>query len=181
MAKIVAFLRAINVGGHTVKMDVLRGLFTQMGFTQVSTFIASGNVIFETPRSDLAGLEAQIEAHLAANLGYPVATFLRGAADLVEVAAFTAFPAVDVEAEGFRVHAGFLKTEPDEQAIARVLALCSEVDEFTIHGRELYWLCRVRVSDSLVSGAALEKALQSPATLRNMTTVGKIANLVRGG
>ncbi|HXW01123.1 MAG TPA: DUF1697 domain-containing protein, partial [Anaerolineae bacterium] len=47
LPKYIAFLRAINVGGHTVKMDYLRRLFEEMGFSKVETFIASGNVIFE--------------------------------------------------------------------------------------------------------------------------------------
>jgi uncharacterized protein (DUF1697 family) len=47
MNKHIAFLRAINVGGHTVKMDTLRQLFESLGFTNVETFLASGNVIFE--------------------------------------------------------------------------------------------------------------------------------------
>ena len=48
MTRLIAFLRAINVGGHTVKMDHLRQLFESLGFSGVETFIASGNVVFET-------------------------------------------------------------------------------------------------------------------------------------
>jgi uncharacterized protein (DUF1697 family) len=48
MSRYIAFLRAINVGGHTVKMDILRQQFEALGFSNVETFIASGNVIFET-------------------------------------------------------------------------------------------------------------------------------------
>lgn len=48
MARYIAFLRSINVGGHVLKMDALRDLFTQLKFSNVETFIARGNVIFET-------------------------------------------------------------------------------------------------------------------------------------
>ena len=48
MTRYVAFLRAINVGGHIVKMETLRDLFTAHGLAKVETFIASGNVIFES-------------------------------------------------------------------------------------------------------------------------------------
>ena len=49
MPRYIAFLRAINVGGHnTVKMDFLRQLFESLGFSNVETFIASGNIVFET-------------------------------------------------------------------------------------------------------------------------------------
>jgi len=56
MTRYVAFLRAINVGGHNVKMDALRALFESMKLASVETFIASGNVIFETNRRDPAAL-----------------------------------------------------------------------------------------------------------------------------
>ena len=61
MSRYLAFLRAINVGGHTVKMDALRHIFESLGFTSVETFIASGNVIFEAGQQDPAALEKAIE------------------------------------------------------------------------------------------------------------------------
>ena len=76
MSRYIAFLRAINVGGHTVTMDRLRALFTSLGFTRVETFIASGNVIFDTPSRSPTKLESNIEQHLQLALGYEVRTFL---------------------------------------------------------------------------------------------------------
>src|SRR5690349_8708838 len=84
--RLIAFLRAINVGGHTVKMDVLRRLFEELGFQNVETFIASGNVIFDAPNGDYGALEKQIEVHLRASLGYEVVTFVRSAPELARVA-----------------------------------------------------------------------------------------------
>ncbi len=57
MPKYVALLRAINVGGHTVKMDHLRRLFEALGFTNVETFIASGNVIFDSTSKSTKAFE----------------------------------------------------------------------------------------------------------------------------
>ena len=59
MQRYIALLGGINVGGHRVKMAHLRALFEALGFEQVETLIASGNVIFETPVSDTAALETQ--------------------------------------------------------------------------------------------------------------------------
>ena len=64
MQKYIAFLRAINVGGHTVKMDRLREIFETMGFSNVETFIASGNVIFETKSKDVDSLVKMIKKKL---------------------------------------------------------------------------------------------------------------------
>ena len=66
-ARLVAFLRAINVGGHNVKMDRLRELFEALGLTNVETFIASGNVIFDSPATNTQVLEKEIEDHLSGN------------------------------------------------------------------------------------------------------------------
>ena len=92
MSRYIAFLRAINVGGHVVKMELLRQLFTSFGFTGVQTFIASGNIIFDSPGQAPAALEAHIASGLQAALGYPVDAFIRTPAELAQVAAYPAFP-----------------------------------------------------------------------------------------
>src|SRR5579872_787535 len=73
----IAFLRGINVGGHTVKMERLRQLFTELGLAHVRTYIQSGNVFFETTDSDRARVTGTIEEHLHKVLGYEVPVFLR--------------------------------------------------------------------------------------------------------
>lgn len=169
----IAFLRAINVGGHTVKMDRLRGLFEALGYADVETFIASGNVIFRSPAEQTRALERQIEAHLAASLGYEVATFVRTAAELAGVAGYSPFPEGEVESN--RLYIGFLQSSPGDEALSRLAALHTPLDEFHVHGRELYWLCRTTMGQSAVSGAQIERALGLPTTLRNVTTVRKLA------
>ena len=64
MPTFAAFLRAINVGGHTVRMDALRRAFESLRFSSVETFIASGNVVFDTSITDTARLTATIERKL---------------------------------------------------------------------------------------------------------------------
>ena len=85
MPKYIAFLRAINVGGHTVKMDQLREVFEQCGFKNVETFIASGNVIFDSTSKNPKALEKKIEAALLKAFGYEVHTFLRTPGELTAV------------------------------------------------------------------------------------------------
>ena len=85
MHRYIAFLRAINVGGHTVKMDALRKHFSKMGFTNVETFIASGNVLFDADDDEPAALEERIAHELESRLGYPVGTFLRTPAEFAAI------------------------------------------------------------------------------------------------
>ena len=77
MSKYIALLRAINVGGHTVKMDYLKKLFEKIGFVNVETFIASGNVYFETKLKNQKSIRQTIEKKLEKELGYKVATYIR--------------------------------------------------------------------------------------------------------
>src|SRR5687768_15562390 len=98
MIRYIAFLRAINVGGHIVKMDHLRELFAAVGASNVETFIASGNVIFEAKDENAQALEKKIERHLRKALGYEVATFLRSVPELATVARYEPFPATELEA-----------------------------------------------------------------------------------
>ena len=79
MSRCIAFLRAVNVGGRTVKMAALREAFEALGFSGVETFLASGNVIFETRARDLAALERKIETHLNTAFGFEIHSFIRGA------------------------------------------------------------------------------------------------------
>ena len=93
MPRYVAFLRAINVGGHTVTMAELRKQFGAMGFTDVETFIASGNVLFSAPSRDSLALARRIERQLHAALGYEVHTFVRTDAEIAAVATHAPFTA----------------------------------------------------------------------------------------
>src|SRR5687768_17091294 len=112
MPRYIALLRAINVGGHTVKMDHMRGLFEQSGFTNVETFIASGNVLFEAASEDPQSLERHIERLLQQSLGYEVTTFIRMPSELMEIAAYRPFPDSKLEAPEATLYISFLPDAP---------------------------------------------------------------------
>lgn len=171
----IAFLRAINVGGRFVKMAHLRQLFEACGFDQVETFIASGNVIFASHTCESLALERQIERCLNETLGYRVDTFIRSQTELGTIAAHQPFPADMLEGEGNVLYIAFLKEAPGSEAYQNLLAHQTEVDRFHIHERQVYWLCRTKLGASTFTGAQLEKSLGMPATLRNVTTVRKLA------
>jgi uncharacterized protein (DUF1697 family) len=175
MDRYIAFLRAINVGGHTVKMDHLRTLIEALGFSKVETFIASGNVIFEAPATDAQTLEKQIEGHLRQALGYAVATFIRMPSDLAAIVNYQPFAALERDAADHTLMIAFVQSHPSDEARNKLMAFRTEVDDFHVHGREIYWLTGKRMSDSPFSGALLEKTIGMPATMRNATTVRKLA------
>jgi uncharacterized protein (DUF1697 family) len=173
MNRSVAFLRAINVGGHTVKMDRLRQLFEELGLERVETLIASGNVIFESVANDVVELERSIETHLRQALGYEVATFVRSADEVAAVAAYQPFAESAIDA-AHALYVAFLHHTPTDEAHTKLMALKDGFHDFHLHQRELYWLALVNTAESKVSGAQIEKALGAPMTARNITTIRKI-------
>lgn len=174
MPRCVAFLRAINVGGHTVRMAQLRELFTSLGLRGVETFIASGNVVFEAAEADADRLERRIERHLTDALGYPVDTFIRAARELRAIAAHQPFSLDGSGGPAGTVYVGFLRRAPDRAARRTIQSFNTDVDEFDVKGREVYWLVRGSLADSRVKGAALGHAL-GPTTMRNRKTIVRLA------
>jgi uncharacterized protein (DUF1697 family) len=176
MTKHIAFLKAINVGSHTVKMDHLRNLFEKMGFENVETFIASGNVVFETKFQSVDSIKREIEIELEKSLGYKVATFIRTLKELKEIAEYRPFNESDLNNKQNYLYIGLLDNQPDKEALKKALALSDKANEFGFDKRELYWLCRKNFSDSGITGKTLEKALGMETTIRNSTTIRKLIN-----
>jgi len=170
MPRHVAFLRAINVGGRNVKMEALKKIFEADGFRNVATFIASGNVLFDsTAKPDK--LERKIEALLEKELGYRVDTFIRSVPELAAIVKANPYS----DSDGTVTHIGFTAEPLDAAAIVRVEAMTTPEDRFHAAGCDLYWHRIGRSSDSLFSGTVLEKILRRPATLRNLKTIRKLA------
>ena len=173
MPRYTAFLRAINVGGHTVKMDVLRQQFETLGLSNVETFIASGNVVFETTAKNVRALEKKIERQLRVTLGYEVATFIRTTAELSAIAQYQPFsPSALNGAQAFNV--AFLAEALDAASQKKLMALKTDIDDFHVQGREVYWLCRRKQSESTFSNAVLEKTIGQSSTIRGINTIQKM-------
>ncbi len=175
MPRYVAFLRAVNVGGaRTVKMGVLRQVFEDLGFSGVSSFIASGNIIFETPARNAAALEERIEGALLQALSYDATPFIRTGPELSRILRFKAFASSKANArDGSNVI--LLSAPPGAKVKAAFEAFHSEAEEFELRGREIYWL-RHQTADAIpYSTLALSKVLAEPFTIRSMNTVRKIS------
>ncbi len=177
MPQYVAFLRGINVGGHRVKMDRLRKLFEELGFRNVSTFIASGNVVFSVDSGDVKSLRAKIEQGLAEGLGYDVPTFLRTPTELAEI----------VPAEGPETEEGgesqlstyviFLHAPATAEMRSALEGLSSEMDAFRFSGTEVYWLIQGKLSESPLFSGGLEQAFRGASTtMRNMNTLRRLVS-----
>ena len=174
MPKYVAFLRAINVGGHIVKMDQLRKLFEELQFENVETFSASGNVIFDTKSKNVSALEKKIDRHLHDSLGYSVTTFVRSLDEIARISDFKPFSDEELTADGNQLYVIFISEKPERAAVKTLTSMHSDVDEFCCDEREVYWLYRRNAGESKFYGPPLEKVLGVQATVRNVNTVRRL-------
>lgn len=177
MPRYVAFLRAINVGGHTVSMARLVELFEALDFTGVRTFIASGNVLFNAAAKS-ALVERQLDRHLEAELGYRAEAFVRTVPELAGILANNPYPEADV-ASAHALMLGFLRTAPTRAVATKVEAMSGPTDTLQFDGRELYWLRTTRESDPKLA-TTLERAIGQPMTVRNSNTIRRILAKERG-
>jgi uncharacterized protein (DUF1697 family) len=157
-------------------MEQLRRLFTALGFSEVETFIASGNVIFVSAATDVRALERKIEAHLEQSLGYVVATFVRSLEELSAIARHEPFgPPPSPGGEKVTTYIILLAKPLTPTARKQVLAFSRDGDELAVKGREIYWRRRGNLLDSPLTGARLERTSDGAGTMRNRNTIVRLA------
>ena len=172
MPRYFAFLRAINIGGHTVKNTELVKLFAKAGFADAEPFIASGNVVFDA-RAGAPSITAKLEAQFRKSLGYEVRTFLRTRDELEAIAAHEPFdPARRKSAVVLNV--GFLEAPATPEQKQIIAGFENIESDFHVKGRETYWLCQVRQSESKFLRIPFEKRIGAAATWRNRNTVERL-------
>jgi uncharacterized protein (DUF1697 family) len=172
MRRFVAFLRGINVGGHSVVKEQLKESFTSLGFQNISTFKQSGNVIFESDKSNPKEIEARIEEKLQSALGYEVAVFVRTFPQLKRIIDLEAFKGQTSESTSFLVTflpSAFstfpfqLPLEIPKSAAQIISAAGMEVFSVTHGGGE-----------GALPNPFLESKLKVKATTRNLNTIREI-------
>jgi uncharacterized protein (DUF1697 family) len=173
----IALLRGINVSGQKlIKMEELRKIFEDTGFKNVRTYIQSGNVIFDAPKTKNESLAAKIEEHLNKVFGYEVKVVVRTAAEVEEIVKNYPFGKVK-DHDNCKIYVSFLEAEPDKNKAKELASLSSDGEMFHIKGVNVYLLCRKNFMDSLISKNIVEKTLKVKSTTRNWNTVNKLLTL----
>jgi uncharacterized protein (DUF1697 family) len=166
-----AFLRGINLGGRRVTGPELCAPFEELGFHEVASFLASGNVVFDA--DDAHDLESRIEEALASALGYPVETFVRSADEVSEIVARRPFPAEVLAATEGKLQVTFLRRIPAAPDVAAAVVHATDEDRLAVIGREWYWLPSGGISRSALDLRAVEQAL-GRGTTRTANTVARL-------
>ena len=169
MNSYTCLLRAVNVGGTgKLPMAELRAMCEAAGFTDVQTYIASGNVVLRgTPNA--RQVQATLEAALARYAGKPVGVLVRTPAEMAAVLAANPFPG----AAPNRVVAIFLDEPPSPDALASVSGRAGE--ELALGVREIY----VHY-DNGMAGSKLKIPAAKTGTARNINTVAKLVGMAGG-
>ena len=175
MLRYAAFLRGMNLGGRRITNDDLRAAFEGLDLTDVVTFRASGNVVFDGP-GGVGGPEvsAKIEAGLADALGYEVPVFLRSCGQVAAIAGSEPFDTGEVEASAGKLQVALLPEAPGKLVREEALGMATEADRLAIEGAELFWLPSGGISESDLDLKTLESEL-GPWTMRTMGTIEQIA------
>jgi len=170
MTTYIALLRAVNVGGTgKLPMATLKSMCEAAGMTAVRTYIASGNVVFDSSVS-AAKVKAALEAAMLAYAGAPVPVMVRTGAEMAQVLAANPFP----EAAPNRTVAIFLDRAPPADLEAGITGRKNEA--LAAGKREIY----VHYGDGMADSRLKIPAAQA-GTARNMNTVAKLAAMAADG
>jgi uncharacterized protein (DUF1697 family) len=166
-----AFLRGMNVGGHRITNEQLRVHAQALGFGELETFRASGNLVFDGGGRSDEELQELLETGLRDSLGYAVPTFIRSRAEMLALAC--ADPFAGAPSAG-KLQVALLWSAPAPVARAAVLAQDCAEDRLAFGERELFWLPAGPMSESSLDWKQIERSLGA-TTVRTKGTVEQIA------
>ncbi|MFT7579192.1 MAG: hypothetical protein ACI9MR_000854 [Myxococcota bacterium] len=173
MKRYTAFLRGMNVGGRRITNVDLCACFDTLGFTDVTAFLASGNVVFSSP-DPAEAVRLRVADGLSEHLSYKVPTFIRSGAEVQAAANYHPFadrPGADARG---KLQIAFFAAEATPNTVTAVAEYDSDADWLMLHGRELYWLPTGSISESSLKLKAVER-LVDQMTVRTQRTVQRIA------
>ncbi len=177
MVKHLVLLRGINVSGHNmIKMDALKTTLEAFGFTNVSTYIQSGNVFVETTDENTFNVGFKIKQELFRVFGHDVPTIVIGKKDLEKC--FTNNPYLkEKEVDHTKLYVAFLSKELADTAINDLKISQFKPDEAVIDGNRIYIKYVVGAGKTRLDQKYIEKKLNITATMRNWNTVTKLIEL----
>lgn len=178
MSAFVSMLRGINVGGQKqIRMQTLRGIYEELGFTRVRSYVQSGNVIFESMEQDPSFLMKQIESRIELKCGFPVPVFIRQVHELGRILTGNPF-IIDRNEDTSKLHVTFLYQAPPDTVWSKLVTPSDAPDEFAQGEMAIYLYCPNGYGKTRLSNSFFEQKLGVLVTTRNWNTVNALYDLV---
>jgi uncharacterized protein (DUF1697 family) len=178
MSTFISILRGINVGGHKkILMEDLKKVYEAMGFTEITTYVQSGNVIFKTAQNNSDPLLSdKIENAIKEKYSFHVPVIIRTVDEMRLTISSNPFLQEDgIDSE--KLHVTFLDQEPSPTDISAITRYDFSPDRFRILGKEVYLYCPESYGNTKLSNDFFEKKLHVKATTRNWKTVLRLGEL----
>lgn len=177
MESYIALLRGINVSGHKkIKMTELRNAVDELGFTDVRTYIQSGNIVFRHPKTAPSKLSGQINGNIREAFGYEVPVITLLLSDLTSIAANNPFLSRE-DIDPSRLYIAFLDSSPEKEYVQELEAFDLSPDEFRITEKAVYLHIPIAVRNSKLNNNFIEQKLKVKATTRNLKTVEQLEKM----
>lgn len=180
MSRLISMLRGINVAGaRKIPMPELKALYEGLGYSNVVTYLQSGNVAFTCPEAGVDGAAARIERAIETRFGYSLPVFIRTAVDFHRLVDTNPFLTGRREDPAW-LHVTFLYHSPDPADISKLGSLAAAGEEFAPAGDQIFLFCPHGYGRTKLSNTAIEQRLKTPATTRNWNTVQALLKLSGG-
>jgi uncharacterized protein (DUF1697 family) len=177
MTTYIALLRGINVSGHRmINMEELKKVLASLNFKNLRTYIQSGNIIFETEKTDPLFLEKQIGEKILNHFGFLVPVIIRSREEMEKIFMNNPFILKRNEPAG-KLHVTFLPVKPDLDLLKKLEEYRFLPDEFVISGKEVYLFCPGGYGRTKLSNQFFESKLKITVTTRNWKTVETLLNM----
>lgn len=177
MATYIALLRGINVSGrNTIKMIDLKQLFIELGYRKVTSYIQSGNMIFDSNITEQSEIEQQIKNAINQTFGYSVHVLVLSKKYLAAI--FKSNPFIQkTNIDTSKLHVTLLSDEPFSEGIEQIKELSTNQDAFEIIDICIYLYCPNGYGNTKLNNILFERKLKSSATTRNWNTISKLREL----
>lgn len=177
MKTYIALLRGINVSGHKIiKMETLRKVLEELNFKNISTYIQSGNILFQSGETSIPKLEKQITELIFKHFSFDVPATVVTPQDLKKIVDDNPYAAQQLD-DPAQPYVSFLSEIPSVEKLEQLKAIDFKGDNFINIGKTLYIHYVQSAGDSKLSNVIIENKLKLSSTARNWKTVNKLIEL----
>jgi uncharacterized protein (DUF1697 family) len=174
MTTYISLLRGINVGGkNTIKMDILRELYVNLGFSNVQSYIQSGNIIFNAESIDNQTLENKISTKITKTFELHLPVLVLTIDELKQALTNNPYTTNNLK-DPAKIHLTFLSEIPDEALLKKINSDFYLPDKFIYSAKVIYNYCPNGYGNTKLNNTFFEKKLKLTATVRNFKTANEL-------